>query len=165
MSHDTHTTLYIKDLFGEYMPADTTVIIAEAKRRMALKLRRGAALTSPGSAREAIRLKMAEYEHEVFACLFLDNQHRIIQYAELFHGTIDGASVYPREVVKAALSCNAAATIFFHNHPSGVSEPSEADKFITQRLKQAFGLLEMRVLDHFVIGAEDTYSFAEHGLL
>jgi len=165
MSQDTHTTLYVKDLFGEYMPAEAQVIIAEAKRRMSAKLRRGSPLTSPGAAREAIRLKMADYEHEVFACLFLDNQHRIIQYAELFRGTIDGASVYPREVVKAALSCNAAALIFCHNHPSGLAEPSEADKFITQRLKQAFGLLDIRVLDHFVIGAEDIYSFAEHGLL
>jgi DNA repair protein RadC len=147
------------------MPAEAKVIIAEAKRRMSAKLRRGSSLSSPGAAREAIHLKLAECEHEVFACLFLDNQHRMIQYAELFRGTIDGASVYPREVVKATLACNAAAVIFCHNHPSGLAEPSEADKFITQRLKQALGLLDIRVLDHFVIGSEATYSFAEHGLL
>jgi len=165
MSQDTHTTLYVKDLFGEYMPADAQVIIAEAKRRMTAKLKRGSPLTSPGAAREAIRFKLADYEYEVFACLFLDNQHRIIRFTELFRGTIDGASVYPREVVKATLACNAAAVIFCHNHPSGLAEPSEADRVITQRLKQALGLLDIRVLDHFVIGAETVYSFAEHGIL
>ena len=157
--------LFTKDLFGEYIPADFITIIAEAKRLIAAKFRRGSVLTSPGAARDAVLLKMADYEHEVFACLMLDNQHRMIQYAELFRGTIDGASVYPREVVKVALSCNAAAMIFCHNHPSGIAEPSEADKFITQRLKQALGLLDIRVLDHFIIGSEATYSFAEHGLL
>jgi len=161
----TDHVLYIKDLFGEYTPADSLTIIAEAKRRLAAKFRRGSPLTSPDMAREAVRLKMADYEHEVFACLMLDNQHRLIQYAELFRGTIDGASVYPREVVKVALGSNAAAIIFCHNHPSGVAEPSEADKFITQRLKQALGLLDIRVLDHFIVGSESTYSFAEHGLL
>ncbi len=154
MTTETKPILYVQDLFGEYTPADSQTIIAEAKRRLAAKLRRGAALTSPAAVRETIRLKMADYEHEVFACLFLDNQHRLIQYAELFRGTIDGASVYPREVVKAALSCNAAALVFCHNHPSGVAEPSEADKTITYRLKQALGLLEIRVLDHFIVGAE-----------
>ena len=118
MSQDTHTTtLYVKDLFGEYMPADSQVIIAEAKRRMSAKLRRGLPLTSPGAAREAIRLNLADCECEIFACLFLDNQHRIIRFTELFRGTIDGASVYPREVVKATLACNAAAVIFAHSHP------------------------------------------------
>jgi DNA repair protein RadC len=140
------------------------LVIDEAKRRLAARLEGLNALTSPALAKDAIQLYLAEQEHEVFACLFLDNQHRVIKFEELFRGTIDGASVYPREVVKAALACNAAAVMFAHNHPSGVAEPSEADKFITQRLKQAFGLIDIRVLDHFVVG-DVIYSFAEHGLL
>jgi DNA repair protein RadC len=109
---------------------------------------------------------MRGYRHEVFGCLWLDNQHRVLEFEELFHGTIDGASVYPREVVRAALRLNAAAVIFAHNHPSGVAEPSEADRMITQRLKQALNLIDIRVLDHFIVGDGDqAYSFAEHGLL
>ncbi|WP_077732787.1 DNA repair protein RadC [Methylocaldum sp. 14B] len=158
-------TLYVRDAFGDYAPAGPELIIAEAKRRIAARFRRGTALTSPNAAREAIHLKLAEYDHEVFAGLFLDNQHRLIAFSELFHGTIDGASVYPREVVKAALGCNAAAVIFCHNHPSGVANPSEADRAITQRLKTALNLLDIRVLDHFIVGADAIYSFAEHGLL
>jgi DNA repair protein RadC len=157
--------LFVRDIFGEYVPADSDIIITEAKRRIAAKFRRGVLLTSPHAAREMIGLKLAEYEHEVFACLFLDNQHRLIQFLEVFRGTIDGASVYPREVVKEALQCNAAAVIFCHNHPSGLAEPSEADKSITQKLKSALGLMDIRVLDHFVVGAEEVCSFAERGLL
>ena len=101
----------------------------------------------------------------MFACLFLDNQHRVIHLDQLFRGTIDGASVYPREVVKKALHHNAAAVIFAHNHPSGISEPSPADKQITEKLKQALALLDIRVLDHFIIADGQPYSFAEHGLI
>ena len=97
--------------------------------------------------------------------MFLDNQHRVIQLDELFRGTIDGASVYPREVVKQALHHNAAAVIFAHNHPSGVTEPSQADKQITEKLKKALDLFDIRVLDHFIIGDGEPYSFAEHGLI
>jgi DNA repair protein RadC len=106
------------------------------------------------------------YPHEVFACLLLDNRHRVIAFRELFRGTIDGASVYPREVIKTALANNAAAVIFAHNHPSGLSEPSEADRLITLRLKQALDLIDIRVLDHFIVGdGDNAYSFAENGLL
>jgi len=145
--------------------AQSELIITEAKRRIAVKSRRGTALTSPNLAREAVQLKLAEIEHEVFLCIQLDNQHRIIAFAELFRGTIDGASVYPREVVKAALAVNAAAVIFAHNHPSGLAQPSEADRTLTQRLKMALNLVDIRVLDHFIVGADEVYSFAEHGLL
>lgn len=106
----------------------------------------------PQLGKDAIQIRLAGLEHEVFACLFLDNKHRVIKFEEMFRGTIDSASVYPREVVKATLACNAAAVIFAHNHPSGSSEPSEADKCITQRLKQALGLIDIQVLDHFVVG-------------
>jgi len=101
----------------------------------------------------------------VFACVFLDNRHRIIAFEELFQGTIDGASVHPRVVVQKALENNAAAVIFAHNHPSGVAEPSMADQRITQRLKDALALVEIRVLDHFIVTAEDSISFAERSLL
>ena len=102
---------------------------------------------------------------EVFGCLFLDNQHRVIDVGELFQGTIDGASVHPRVVVQQALALNAAAIVFFHNHPSGVAEPSHADEAITKRLKDALALVDIRVLDHFVVTAGECVSFAERGLL
>lgn len=121
-------------------------------------------LTSPQDSKDYVKLQLAEYQHEVFACLFLDNRNRVIAFEELFRGTIDGASVYPREVVKACLSHNAAATIFAHNHPSGVAEPSLADEKITQRLKDALALIDVRVLDHLIVG-EEVISFAERGLL
>lgn len=102
--------------------------------------------------------------NELFSVPFLDNRHGVIQYKEMFRGTIDGASVFPREVVKMALSCNASAVIFSHNHPSGVAEPSRADESITKRLKDALALVDVRVLDHLIIGSEIT-SFAERGIL
>ena len=121
-------------------------------------------MTSPQASKDFVKLQLATYEHEVFACLFMDNRNRVIAFVELFRGTIDGASVYPREVVKACLSHNAAAVIFAHNHPSGVSEPSLADKSITKRLNDALALIDVRVLDHLIVGDEVT-SFAERGLL
>ena len=121
-------------------------------------------LTSPEASKDYVKLQLAEYEHEVFACLFLDNRNRVIAFEILFRGTIDGASVYPREVVKACLRYNAAALIFAHNHPSGVAEPSLADEKITTRLKSALELIDVRVLDHLVVG-EEVISFAERGLL
>ena len=122
------------------------------------------ALTSPEASKNYVKLQLAAYEHEVFACLWLDNRNRVISFNKLFRGTIDGASVYPREVVKAALKHNAAAVIFSHNHPSGVAEPSHADEQITKRLKEALALIDVRVLDHLVVG-EEVVSFAERGLL
>jgi len=122
------------------------------------------ALTSPDSVKAFIRTKMRMYEHEIFAVMLLDSQHRLIEYRELFTGTIDGASVYPREVVKLVLSHNAAAVIFAHNHPSGIAEPSHADKAITERLVKALSLVDVRVLDHLIVG-DDIVSFAERGLI
>jgi DNA repair protein RadC len=122
-------------------------------------------LTSPDAARDYIKSRLAGYPHEVFACLFLDNRNRLIEYEELFRGTIDGASVHPREVVRRALRTNAAAVIFAHNHPSGVAEPSQSDIRITQRLKDALALVEVRVLDHVIIGEGKGTSLAERGLM
>ena len=123
-----------------------------------------AAFTDPAAVKTFLRFNLARLEHEEFAVLFLNNQHKLIKYQSMFRGTIDGASVYPREVAKEALTCNAAAVIFAHNHPSGISEPSQADRAITNKLKEALSLFDIRVLDHFIVG-ETMYSFAEHGLI
>lgn len=122
-------------------------------------------ISSPEATRDYLKLRLGTYPHEVFAALFLDNRHRVIDYRELFAGTIDGASVHPREVVRAALELNAAAIIFAHNHPSGVAEPSQSDLRITQRLKDALALIDVRVLDHLIIGEGEGTSLAERGLL
>lgn len=150
---------------GDAKFAQLQAVLEMARRHFKEVLQRGNALTSPEITRAYLSAQLRGYSYEVFACLFLDNQHRVIQLDELFRGTIDGASVYPREVVKKALHHNAAAVIFAHNHPSGVAEPSQADRHITDKLKQALALFEIRVLDHFIIGDGLPYSFAEHGLL
>lgn len=121
------------------------------------------ALTSPEMVKLFCRNSLAAKEHEVFGVIFLDNQHRARSSAELFTGTVDAASVYPREVVKMALAENAAAVIFYHNHPSGVAEPSQADRRITRRLIDALALIDVKVLDHFVVSFEGAVSFAERG--
>ena len=145
--------------------AQLQAVLEMAKRHFKEVLQRGNALTSPDITRAYLSAQLRGYSYEVFACLFLDNQHRVIQLEELFRGTIDGASVYPREVAKKALFHNAAAVIFAHNHPSGICEPSQADKHITEKLTQSLALFDIRVLDHFIIGDGSPYSFAEHGLI
>ncbi len=122
-------------------------------------------LSNPDITRAYLNSQLRGYQYEVFACLFLDNQHRVLSFEELFRGTIDGASVYPREVAKKALSHNAAAVIFAHNHPSGNNEPSQADRLITEKLTHALTLFDIRVLDHFIIGDGAPFSFAEHGYI
>ncbi|WP_455198730.1 RadC family protein [Kaarinaea lacus] len=134
-----------------------------ARRHLLEKLHRGNALDSPDHTRRYLQSRLRDYPHEVFACLFLDNRHRVIHYEELFRGTINGASVHPREVVKRALEHNAASVILAHNHPSGVAEPSESDRQITRQLINALGLVDIRVLDHLVVGDGETVSFAERG--
>lgn len=135
------------------------------RRYLAAEWARGDSFSSPAQPRQYLQARLGGYQHEVFACLFLDNQHRLIQFEELFQGTIDGAAVYPREVVKRVLALNAAAVIFAHNHPSGVAEPSQADRLITKRLVQALSLIDVRVLDHFVVGGSDVVSMAEMNAL
>ncbi len=122
-------------------------------------------LTTPDLVREFLQNQFVAREHEVFAMLLLDSQHRLIHFVELFRGTIDAASVYPREVVKTAIQYNAAAVILAHNHPSGISEPSLADRRITERLNQALATIEVTTLDHFVVGRDTVTSFAERGWL
>jgi DNA repair protein RadC len=148
---------------GDAKYAQLQAVLEMARRHFKEILQRGDVLTSPDITRAYLSAQLRGYSYEVFACLFLDNQHRVIQLDELFRGSIDSASVYPREVVKRALQYNAAAVIFAHNHPSGVSEPSPADKQITEKLKQALALFDIRVLDHFIIGDGEPYSLAEHG--
>jgi DNA repair protein RadC len=135
------------------------------RRYLEADLRREHALTSPLATRSYLKSRLRAYDREVFACLFLDNRHRIIAFEELFYGTIDTASVHPREVVKAALRHRAAAVILAHNHPSGVAEPSRADEHLTHRLKEALALVDIRVLDHFVVGDGEPVSLAERGLI
>jgi DNA repair protein RadC len=144
---------------------DSTIL--EALAILERRLREpGEPLASPGQVRAYLMLHLAELEHEAFMALFLDNQHRLIEARELFRGTLAQTSVYPREVVRAALGANAAAVIFAHNHPSMCADPSAADEMLTRTLKQALALVDVRVIDHFVVaGAVPAFSFAERGLL
>ncbi len=150
---------------GEAKFAQLHAALELTERYLQAGFERGEAITDPGTTRRFLKSKLRGYAREVFACLFMDNQHRLIKYEELFFGTIDGASVHPREVVKHALKHNAAAVIFAHNHPSGVAEPSQADQRITDRLKSALLLVDVRVLDHMIVGDKEVLSFAERGLL
>lgn len=138
-------------------------VVEMAGRHLAEKLSQKDVFTSPESVQNYLMTKLRHKTQEVFAALFLDNQHQLITYKELFYGTHNAASVYPREVVKAALSHNAAALIVAHNHPSGIAEPSQADNHITRELQSALQLVDVRLLDHFIIGNGHYYSFAEHG--
>jgi DNA repair protein RadC len=135
------------------------------RRHLETTLKRGDALTDPLTTQRYLVARLRAYPFEVFSCLFLDNRHRVLAFEELFRGTIDGASVHPREVVKRSLVHNAAAVILAHNHPSGVAEPSRADTLLTQRLKEALALVDIRVLDHIIVGDGETLSFAERGLI
>lgn len=140
-------------------------VVEMARRHLAEHLQRNTALNSVTAVRDYLTAQLRHQPHEIFAALFLDNQHRLIRYEALFNGTIDGASVWPREVVKKVLACNAAAVIFAHNHPSGVAEPSRADRDITRRLVEALALVDVRVLDHLIVGEGGIVSFAERGLI
>jgi DNA repair protein RadC len=140
-------------------------VLEMARRHLRETLSRSDILNSPDQTRAYLQARLSDYPYEVFACLFLDNRHRVIEYEELFQGSIDGASVHPREVIRRALSHNAAALILAHNHPSGVAEPSQADLRITQRLKETLALIDVRVLDHIVVGVGEMTSLAERGLI
>lgn len=150
---------------GNAKYAQLQAVLEMARRHLSASLQAGNVLSSPVLVRQYLSAQLRHQAREVFAIIFLDNQHRLLAYDELFYGTIDGASVYPREVVKQALARNAAAVILAHNHPSGVAEPSQADRRITERLKAALELVEIRVLDHMIVGDSEVISFAERGLL
>jgi len=140
-------------------------VLEMSQRHLKSTLLRGNVLTDAATTKQYLQHRLRAHSHEVFACLFLDTKHRMIAFDELFSGTIDSASVYPREVVKRALEHNAAAVILAHNHPSGIAEPSQADHNITQQLKSALDLVNIRVLDHIIVGDGETISFAEMGKL
>ena len=140
-------------------------VLEIARRHFQEILQKGDVLTNPDTTKQFLSARLRDYPFEVFTCLFLDNRHRVLRFAEMFRGTINGASVYPREVVRQALRENAAAVIFAHNHPSGIAEPSQADRDLTRNLQQALALVDIRTLDHIVIGDGQTVSFAERGWL
>jgi DNA repair protein RadC len=150
---------------GPAKRAELSAVVELARRSLQQRLADRAAFDSPGAVRDYLQLQLSPREHEVFAVLFLDAQHRLLKFDEMFRGTLTQTSVYPREVVRRALAVNAAAVILAHNHPSGIAEPSRADEFLTQSLKGALALVDVRVLDHFVVGRSQVVSFAERGLL
>ena len=162
VSEPRFTTGWLSDS-GE--PVSDESVIDTALRIVAERSMRGDVLESPAATRRYLALRFSGLEHEVFCCLFLDNRHRLIVCDELFRGTIDGASVHPREVVKRALAHNAAAVILAHNHPSGVAEPSHADELITARLKESLAVVDIRVLDHLIVAGAKVVSLAERGIL
>lgn len=150
---------------GQAKYAQLQAVLEMARRHLAEQLSERDALNDPHAARDYLKSRLRDLPHEVFAILFLDTRHRVIAFEELARGSLDGAAVYPREVLKAALRHNAAAVILAHNHPSGVSEPSAADRTLTAQLKIALGAVDVRVLDHLVIGEGTPASFAERGWL
>jgi len=149
---------------GEAKYVQLQAVMELARRHLGEQLRRKQVFSNPSLVGEFLLSHLRDCEQEVFAALFLDSQHRLISWEKLFFGTVDSASIYPREVVKRALYHNASALVLAHNHPSGVAEPSESDRLITQRLKEALTLVDVRVLDHVIVGAGYTVSMAEYGM-
>jgi len=165
IAEDVPLVPYGDNQFQTASPITLNQLCAAMSLLLEFSFKREPALTSPELTLSYLKAKLAQAEREIFSCIYLDNQHRAICYEKLFYGTIDGASVYPREVVKSCLKHNAAAVILAHNHPSGIAEPSTSDKDITQRLKTALATVDIRVLDHIIIGGSESFSFAEEGLL
>jgi len=153
------------DGLGPAKSAQLQAVLELARRSLREEIRRDPALSSPDKVRDYLKMTLAHRQHEVFMALFLDAQNRLLTADELFRGTLTQTSVYPREVVKRALAVNTAGVIFAHNHPSGVAEPSRSDELLTASLKQALGLVDVRVLDHVIVAGSSTVSFAERGLL
>ncbi len=150
---------------GPAKRAQFAAAIELARRSIEGRLKETSALTSPGAVRDYLRISLGRLPHEVFVCIWLDAQHRVIDSQELFRGTLTQTSVYPREVVKSGLRANAAAVILAHNHPSGAAQPSQADELLTRNLKDALALVDIKVLDHFIVAGSQAISFAERGLL
>jgi DNA repair protein RadC len=150
---------------GAVVPASSEAILVAARQVLAHRVRRGASLQSPQKAGEYLTMRLGHLDYEVFGLILLDKRHRVIECVDLFRGTIDGASVYPREIVKLALQKSAAACIVYHNHPSGVADQSQADELITTRVKEALALIDVRLVDHCIVGGNQVMSFAEKGLL
>lgn len=162
--HASAADFKIKGL-GPAKRAELAAVVEMAKRSLAQKLAEAPVFESPASVKDYVQLQLGKRPYEVFAVLFLDSQHRLIQLDEMFRGTLNQASVYPREVVRRAMTLNAGAVILAHNHPSGLAEPSRADEYLTLTLKSALQLIDVRVLDHLVVGQGSVVSFSERGLL
>lgn len=160
-----NASLYFIDDAGTPIAASPQQVIAAAREHLSHRVRRGSPLSSPKATTDYLTLKLGDRDFESFCCLFLDNRHRVIEFVELFRGTVDGAAVHPREVVREALKRNAAAVILCHPHPSGVADPSHADELITRRIRDALALIDVRVLDHFIVAGGECLSFASRGLL
>ena len=161
----TGQELLIRAAADRLRTATPAEVIAAARRALSRRIRRGVTLDSPRAVRDFLALKLGALEYELFAVLLLDARHRLIDYVELFRGTVDRSSVHPREVVKLALDRNAAALVLAHPHPSGATEPSQADELITRRLKEALALIDVRVLDHLIVAGGEVISFSERGLI
>jgi DNA repair protein RadC len=150
---------------GPAKAAQFAAALELARRAMREEMSVRSAMTSPGAVRDYLRLSLAHLQHEVFVCIWLDAQHKVVGTEEAFRGTLTQTSVYPREIVKKALARNAAAVIFAHNQPSGVAQPSQSDELLTRNLREALALVEVKVLDHFIVAGNQAISFAERGLL
>ena len=159
------SSLLVRDVAGEYRPADADEVLQAAQRVLAGRVRGTDVLTSPAVVKDFLRARLGNLPHEIFAVVHLDAQHRVLDYVEMFRGTVSQTSVYPREIVKEALVRNSAAMILVHNHPSGVVEPSRADEALTQTVKAALALVDVRVIDHLIVAGPAVLSFAERGLL
>jgi DNA repair protein RadC len=161
----TFTSGFVRETAEGYTSVSDDAVIDAALELLSRRMTQGPLLSSPRAVKDYLRLRFADLQHEVFCLLYLDKRHRLIACEDIFRGTIDGASVHPREVIKAALRHNAAAVLCAHNHPSGTPEPSHADELITSRLKAALDLVDIRLMDHIVVSARETVSMAERGLL
>lgn len=157
--------LFVRQDTGRYRPASADEVLGAAQRLLAAQIHAGDMLNSPQAVRDFLRVRLGLLQYELFAALMLDAQNRLIEYVELFRGSLTQTSVYPREVVKEALARNAAALILVHNHPSGVAEPSRADELLTQSLKSALALVDVKVLDHLIVAGDAVLTFSERGLI
>ena len=162
---ETFTSGYVRETSTGYQPVPDSAVVDTALTIVAKRIVRGSVLSSPKAVKDFLVLRLADLQHEIFGVILLSTRHELIDFVELFRGSLDGASVHIREVAKLALARNAAATLLVHVHPSGVCTPSQADKIITRRVKEGLSLLEIRCLDHVIVAGRDTYSFAEAGLI
>lgn len=159
------SVLMVRDATGQYRPAAASEVLQAAQDLLGKQLRGRVVFDSPKLVQDFLKSKLSTLELEVFSVLMLDSQHQLIEYVELFRGTVSQTSVYPREVIKESLARNAAALILVHNHPSGVATPSRADEQLTTQLKTALAMVDVRVLDHMIVAGNDVLSFAERGLI
>ena len=162
---ETFTSGYVRETGTGYQPVPDSAVVDTALTIVAKRIVRGSVLSSPKAVKDFLVLRLADMEHEIFGVLLLTTRHELIDFVELFRGCLSGASVHIRQIAKLALARNAAAVLLVHLHPSGINTPSQADELITQRVKEALALLEVRTLDHIIVGGRDTFSFAEAGLI